>query len=99
MAVDLTVVKGAANPASTLLQQRQDYLAGWKRRRKPTVVCACPHCGKDIENPRPSDPKEQWDSLMTCPYCEEFFMAVKRGNGTATFRTLDGIETQGGKAK
>lgn len=59
----------------TLLERHTEYIARCKTNGAPTRIYSVPCCGKALED-RVPPAGEQWDALVTCPYCGEMFMKV-----------------------
>ena len=56
------------------LRRRHDaYMAAWKLHGRPSLSYVTPCCGQALETTAPSDPRDVWDSLCTCPCCGELY--------------------------
>ena len=69
----------------TLLQQHDDYVARVKASGAPTRTYRTPCCGKELEDPVPHEPGDQWDSLTQCPHCNALYMKVARADAIYGF--------------
>ncbi|MCR6661853.1 MAG: hypothetical protein NVV60_01565 [Luteimonas sp.] len=58
------------------LEARAAHRAWMKRWNGNRRSFKTPCCGKRLTVPAPSDKRQQWDSLMTCPHCEVLLMKV-----------------------
>lgn len=64
--------------------RKQEYLAWLEKIRasgdaKRLRTYQCPSCSGDIETLSPTRADAVWDSLSTCPHCEEIHFKVQIG--------------------
>lgn len=72
---------------TTALQDYAAYVARLKDRNVQLLSYCCPHCQGAIETVQP--PKgERWDTLASCPHCDEVFMLLA-DHDQAQGRTLE----------
>lgn len=57
----------------------------WMRRlavdQVPTIAYPCPCCKEELLALQPPEGEEDWDSLVTCPYCEGIHYRVAQDTG------------------
>ena len=69
-----TALKAAqAHNLAALFDAHRAHMARYKGHRH---TLSTPCCGNALVVKAPTDPGDQWDSLMTCPHCGELFMKV-----------------------
>lgn len=65
----------------TLLQRHEEYVARAKACGAPTDTLVLPCCQKPLECLIPREAGQQWDTLMTCPYCAGLFVFIATSDG------------------
>ena len=60
---------------STLLESHNAHIEKIKAAGKPVLSNLVPCCNREIETPAP-DAGDEWDTLATCPHCNELHMKV-----------------------
>lgn len=63
-----------------------DYLTYIRRvetRGGKLIIFICPDCGQDIKT-LPAPAGEIWDTISTCPHCEQSFVKITNGNTVET---------------
>lgn len=60
---------------TTLKQKHDEFIAKVKATGAKTLIYTAPCCGKSIED-RAAPKGDKWDTLSTCPYCNEIYMKV-----------------------
>lgn len=79
---------------TTLKQKHDEFIAKVKAAGKKTLIYTAPCCGKSIEDP--AAPKgDWWDTLATCPHCNEIYMKVS--TSTSITATLVALKKSNGK--
>lgn len=74
----------------SLLQDYQRWIANARAAGQPLAGYSCPHCGQAIETLRPSPDVEPFDSLTTCPHCQQLHFKVVWSNGRVQTTTGTG---------
>ena len=70
---------------TTLMQRHENYIAAIKANGGKCVVYQTPCCGKSLESLAAPD-GENWDSLVTCPFCGDLFAKLTNGADITAFR-------------
>jgi predicted RNA-binding Zn-ribbon protein involved in translation (DUF1610 family) len=68
----------------TKKEEYEAYIAKVRARGVAITEYSCPNCGEEIMT-RAAAPGETWDTLSSCPHCDELHMKYTIGDfATAT---------------